>query len=254
MRDLYLQAVGVMENAFRRLEGGCPPPQWVSQGEGHVFRHVEQQIEQALVQKLARYISGLHAIDALLLNGFVQEQGVIQRTLDEIGDDILFLVLAVTTGEVTPLHQRYLVDFWAEEFDGPTPLQSSQKRGMVKRKNIHAYLSRAQGMDDPSTSDALQRTLHKAYSGYVHAASPHIMEMVGGMPPVFHLSGMQGTPRIEEHARDAENYVYRGLLAALGVANAFGDRALADALYNYRSRYEKMSGRDFSGGVFKHTH
>jgi hypothetical protein len=39
-----------------------------------LFRYADQSIEQALIQKLARYISGVHAIDVLLLNGFVQEQ------------------------------------------------------------------------------------------------------------------------------------------------------------------------------------
>ena len=40
------------------------------------------------------------------------------------------------------------------------------------------------------------------YSGYVHAASPHIMEMYGGNPARFHVRGMHGTPRQDEHRDD----------------------------------------------------
>lgn len=51
-----------MENAFRRLEGQVPAPQWQPWNDGFVLRHKEQMIEQALIQKLARVVSGLHAI------------------------------------------------------------------------------------------------------------------------------------------------------------------------------------------------
>lgn len=75
----------VLERAFRLLEGRVPPPNQQTWREGFVFRYDERSIHQAIVQKLARAISGLHAIQALLENGLFQEQGVIQRTLDELG-------------------------------------------------------------------------------------------------------------------------------------------------------------------------
>ena len=31
--------------------------------------------------------------------------------------------------------------------------------------------------------------LTKAYSGFIHAASPHIMDMCGGVPPRFDING-----------------------------------------------------------------
>jgi hypothetical protein len=63
-----------------------------------------------------------------------------------------------------------------------------------------------QGMaSDPSRRIELYRTISKVYSGFVHGASPHIMEMYGGDPPHFHTKGMLGTPRIEEHADDLWN-------------------------------------------------
>ena len=82
MRPLFHQALKVMRRAFRRLEAQAPPPKAVPWKDEFVFRHVETSVQQALVQKLARVVSALHAIDVLLLNGFVQEQGVLNRTLD----------------------------------------------------------------------------------------------------------------------------------------------------------------------------
>lgn len=240
-RSACLAALKAMEHAFRRLERMVPPPKPVLHHTNWVLRYEEKLIEQALIQKLARQISGLHAIDVLLLNGLVQEQAVIQRTLDEIGEDITFLSLAIIREEVTPLHDKFLAAFWEEEFDAPTASASSQLRPMPRRRSIRAYNARAAGLSDPSSSDVAGSTLSKAYSGFVHAASPQVMDMCGGDPPRFHLRGMLGTSRIVEHAADGWNYFYRGLLSVGFVGKAFGDAELVDELYGAISEFESAS-------------
>lgn len=250
MRSLFNHALSVMRQAFRRLERQVPPPTSVPWKDGFVLRHVEKTIQQALLQKFARVVSGLHAIDVLLINGFVQEQGVLQRTLDEIGEDIAFLVAAITNDTVTELHQQYLDAFFAEEFDNPdNPIDSTQKRNYPPRKKIRAYLVRVPGGKEINPSGALDagETISKAYSGYVHAASPQIMDMCMGSPPQFHIDGMNGTPRIEEHVGDAWNYFYRGLLSAAFVAKAFGDGELVESLYRHIGQFEIASGTNYSG-------
>lgn len=249
MRDLFHELLAVMEHAFRRLELQTPPPQARPWKDGFVFRYAEQSIEQALIQKLARVISGLRAVDILLSHGYVQEQAVLHRTLDELNEDILFLTAAVTNDSVTALHTRYLDSFWAEEFDVPdNPVASTQKRDTPPRRKIRAYLTRVFGNGiDPSMHHDIGETISKVYSGFVHGASPHIMDMCCGEPPRFSLSGMQGTIRIQEHANDAWNYFFRSLLSAIAVAKAFGDKSLMDALYQYRAKFEAASGLDLDG-------
>jgi len=239
-----------MERAFRRLERQVPPLIEQPRKDGFVLRYRERTFEQALIQKLARQVSGLHAIDAPLLKGLAQEQGVIQRTLDGIGEDIHFLVLAVTTGDVTPLHQRYLDDFWQEEFDHPDPIKATQKRGMVQRHKIRAYTARAGGSNDPSTADAVGHTVHKSYSGFAHAASPHVMDMLEGNSPRFQVSGMRSRYRRAQHVDDAWNYFYRGLLSVTMVAKAFGDASLVGDMYAYLREFEAASGTEYLDGAF----
>lgn len=250
-RKVCLEALTGMEAAFRDLERQVPPPIEVPCKGGSVLRYKEQTIHQALVQKLARLISGLHAIDVLLLNGFVQEQAVIQRTLDEIGEDILFLALGIAQAEVTPLHQEYLAAFWEEEFDDEDPLKSTQKRPMPRRKRIRAYNSRAGGLNDTSAADGLGHTISRTYSGYVHAASPQVMDMCLGDPPRFQLQGMRNTIRMQEHSRDGWNYFYRGLVSTMMVAKAFGEAELVDDLYGLIARFEAASGTKYMGGRFE---
>jgi hypothetical protein len=192
----------VLERAFRLLEARVPAPIRKAWRDGYVFRYAERTIHQAIVQKLARTISGLHAIDALLALGLFQEQGMVQRALDEIGEDIAFLSLGVIRGELTSRHQEYLDYFYAEEFENPSDIMTSHaSRGMVKRDKIRAYVSRSLWGEDPSRANLVNKIIAKAYSGFVHAASPHIMDMYGGLPPRFDVSGDYRRLRGEEHAQ-----------------------------------------------------
>lgn len=232
MRRLFHQSLTVMKNAFRRLETQVPQPQQVLWGDSFVFRHVEKTIHQALIQKAARLISTLHAIDVLLLKGHLQEQATLQRVLDEINEDIFFLAAAITNDQITDRHRQYLEEFYAEEFPDPSDLTARhQKPNMVPRKKIRAYVNRVLSTDsNPSRLSDIGESVSSVYSGFVHASSPQIMDMCGGDPPRFHIEGMLGTPRMAEHIRDAWNYYYRGLTAITVVAKAFGDKPLVDSL------------------------
>jgi hypothetical protein len=89
MNDVFNRLMAELEGAFRRLEEQVPPPVKESYKDGFILRYVEQTPQQAMLQKFARLISGLHSIRLLLVNGFLQEMGVIQRTLDDFEEDII---------------------------------------------------------------------------------------------------------------------------------------------------------------------
>jgi hypothetical protein len=151
---------------------------------------------------------------------------MIQRVLDELGEDIAFLSFGAMSGELSPLHKQYLDYFYAEEFDDPSNIvESHRSRGMVKREKIRAYVNRQSGSDS-SRANIVGKIIMKAYSGFIHAASPHIMDMYGGMPPRFDVSGEFRSVRRREFANDAMNYFYRALVAMAFAAKAFGDEDL----------------------------
>ena len=241
MDALYLQTLGNMESTLNDLVTRVPPPQRVPVLHTFTFRYVEKTIEQAIVQKLARIISSLHAARILLENGFLQEQGAMHRMLDEFIEDAIFLAFAVIGNDLTDLHHSYLEAFYEEEFDKPEdPVASTQKRPMIKRDKIRAHIARIEGIGlDPSRCVDVTRTISKGYSGYVHGASPHIMEMYGGNPPRFHVSGMRETPRYKPHQRDLWNYFYRGICAFSLAANAFGAADLSSNIRLYLDDFEK---------------
>jgi len=245
MNGLYNQTLHHLDKAFKRIEDMVPPPQKVPHGDAFVFRYKEKTIHQAMVQKLARVVSSLHAAWLLLENGFLQEQAAVQRMLDEFHEDILFLAYAVINKEQTPLHQEYLDAFYREEFDAPTAVESSHDRPMVSRRKIRAYVARVElAGTDPSTGVTLSHTIHSGYSGFIHGASPHIMDMVEGDPPRFRIHGMQGTSRQEEHRHDLYNPFFRAIIAFAMVAKAFGDEELFQSLQAYHLEFDRLSGRN----------
>jgi len=242
----YEQALDYMERIVKVFSMRVPAPKRVQFRDSFVYRHVEKTVHQALVQKLARMVSSLHAARLLLEAGFVQEQASLQRILDEITEDIWFLAYSVIVGESTPSHEKYLEYFFQEEFDPSEESVSSTDRGMVPRKKIRAYLDRCvNGTKGCSKHLDTSRTVSKAYSGYVHAASPQIMDMYGGVPHGFFMRGMHGTMRQAEHRSDFWNYMYRGIMACCLSAKAFGDDELFVSIREFEASFREATSTDY---------
>jgi hypothetical protein len=75
-RALYKATLKVAESTFHRMAAQVPPPREVPWGDrGFVYRYTERLPQQALILKLARQVSGLFAIDALLFRGLVKNKG-----------------------------------------------------------------------------------------------------------------------------------------------------------------------------------
>ena len=117
---------------------------------------------------------------------------------------------------------------------------------MVPRKKVQAYIVRKEGSGlDPSTGLELARTITKAYSGYVHAASPQIMDMYGGNPPSFRVQGLLGSERHDEYKR-LWNYFYRSILSFGMAAHAFRDPELFEQIHAFTVKFEEAAGKNYS--------
>jgi hypothetical protein len=244
--SLYVDALRNMTWTVHEFASLVPQPQRVPFADSFVYRYVEQTAHQAIVQKLARYVTTLRSACLLFDHGFVQEQAALQRILDEIQEDVIFLSFGIIFGEQTPLHDKYLKAFYQEEFESLTGKPGDQDRLMVPRKSIRAYIARMEGAAaNPSRGVEVTRQVHKTYSGYVHAASPQIMDMYGGSPSRFYLDGMKGTGHHEHHRDDLWNYFYRGILAFSFAAKAFGADTLFANMMSFARGFSKKVGHDY---------
>ena len=241
MKHTYELILKNMEMAVNDLAGRVQQPQLINIKKLRAYRHVEKTIYQAIVQKLARMVSTLEATRLLANHGFVQEQASLQRILDEIQEDIWFLALGIIYGQ-KPLHRRYVDAFFEEEFDADSAYTSSQKRPMIPRKKIHAYLANTEASPmDPSRGKEVFRTVGKIYSGYVHAASTQIMDMYDGEPPRFQMRGMKGTKKHEAYKKQLCDYFYRGTCTFVVAAKAFGNDGLSKKIYHLLSSFEQVT-------------
>lgn len=163
--------------------------------------------------------------------------------VDEFEQDAIFLSLAIIENNTTELYKKYLEAFYEEEFDKDSAIESTQKRSMISRKKIIAFLSKDRGSPiDASTSRDVANTVSKTYSGYVHGASPHIMEMCYGVPPRFHTISCSDSPLFEDHREDLLNYLYRGICAFAISARAFGLPGTCRELMKYSIGFAESTG------------
>nr|WP_294847891.1 hypothetical protein [uncultured Sphingomonas sp.] len=232
MRDAVVEGLALAEHNFSKIENAIAPARVVPWEGTYNWRFTEQSVDQLLIQKLARQISGVKAADILLLSGRLQEIGVLYRMMDEICDDILFIVLGVVTGKWGDVHDSYVSYFWSETGDVGPP---------YRRKAIRAFINRALDQENPSDADKNDRLLHSTFSDFVHARSHPIMGMVSGPPPRFDLSPIFDDVAVGQFAKQQPFYAYRCLMSAATVARIVLDDAEQANCY-----------RDFKG--FEHRH
>jgi len=236
------RSISDLQSIFELLENSVPRPIDTMVNGQPALRYQEQSIPQAVVLKLARYISGLSAAHLLLKHRFLQEQGVLQRTLDDILDDITFLTIQNRNG-TNKLGRKYLKVFWQEEFeDGVEPINSNKPRFHISRAEIRKSISAAFTDEIRETGIKAGGILSQTYSGFVHAAAPHIMEMFDWTEARFSLSGSKDIHLISDHAQDFWNYIYRGFLCAGCAAVALNNTEVAQLADEARDRFEFSSG------------
>jgi len=251
---IYQETNKFLEGCFHVLENGMPSPVPTKIEKHLSLRYKNKCLEIAIIQKLARYISGLNASLLLLESGYTQEIGALFRTLDEFNEDIVFLALPIVGGiNTTETHNKYLEVFFQEEFDKPgNAILSTQKRDQIPRKKIRTIIANS-GMNglNPHDSQEVSRTISQAYSGYVHGASYHICEMIDGDPPKYFLSGMPGSYRQSEFIYNYWDYVYRGIISTALAAKALGNGDVAEKCTSYTEHFEKVTGDTGSGDAEK---
>jgi hypothetical protein len=193
--DIYREAVGRLEKMIGVFEEELKKPKSVH----GAFLYDSPTVKHVCMLKGVRIVSGLNALLALFEAGYVTEMGVLMRTISDCINAIYFLLEHFP--DTTPEVEKYISDFFGEVIDEPelTP-ELSKKTYRTKVKKIHA--SRARLLSEHINFSIGRDMVYKnysAYSGYVHAAYPNIMETYSGGPPrKFHLQGMKGTSRLKE--------------------------------------------------------
>ncbi len=244
--DPYDRLLQRLEATLRDFEAAASPAIAVPAGtKGHMWRMPTQDVQHAVLLKLVTLLSALNAGRLLCNNGFVMEQGVIERVADEAAEDIAFLAIGLSRGW-TDRHERFLVDFWAEDFTDHDDIANSLvRRDRVPREKIRSAIHAIS--DDPSSANSVAKAITAAYSGFVHGASTHAMEVYDPIAKKFRVRGVLRTPIHRSHVHDYWNYLYRGGLAFAFAAKVFDSDGHFTALLSHLDEFQRETGRD--GGL-----
>ena len=240
------RAVDAAEDAVVKLERHFERPRFVQVHGSPCFRHTKHDDLLMSHLKCVRSVSSLNACLVLLRHGYVQEIGVLCRCVDDNNQDVTFLGAPLgQNGKVSEHQERMVKEFFQEEFDDADPLLSTQKRDRVPRPKVHAAISRLPGQPfNPHETGRVHHSLHAAFSGYVHGAYVHIMEIYGGEDInalSYHMHGLLDTPRISEWTEALSNYVYRTLIAIEIVAKRCSDVTVQQEVEGHRLEFESAS-------------
>lgn len=213
-----------LEQHYLSMASTLTAPVLVRYGQVPFFRHEEQTDTLICFLKGVKLASTMNAALMLFRHGYVQELGALARIADDLFNDILFMLKPLDGDKPSKDQIRFFEEFYQEEFEDPlNVLAGAQKRDVVARRKLHATFGQlAKDALNPSDAQTMMTTIHAAFSGYIHGAYPHIMELYGGNPGRFHMSGMLSTPRIEEWKGQLVTYVHRGIMATVLVARKLG--------------------------------
>lgn len=189
---------------------------------GFIHRLPNQDARHAVLLKLAALLNFLSGAIALCETGAVLPQGTVKRMADEAAEDVLFLTTGLLSG-MSDRHAEFLDYFWREDVaDFDDRLNSFQSRPQVKREKVIAAIHRIS--DDPSTATQVGTLLSKAYSGFVHAAAPHVMDIYDPERRKFEVLSASAQRRLE-HEIDLWNQMYRGAGSLTLAAKVIGTDA-----------------------------
>jgi hypothetical protein len=209
------------------LGTGFPPPLIVRQGDGYVARHTPLQCTNGLAAylKAVKVCSALNAAIVLLGRAYVQEAYALGRIVQEQVEDIEFLVIPRGENLRLSAHQtRAQNEFFQEEFaDAADPVGTSQERDRVARQKVRAAIH--QDIEDPSTAGDITKVLNRLFSGYIHGAYVHIMELHSETPGRYCLRGGQG-----HHLTEAIDYFPNFVFLAACAVEQLVDRTSRDDL------------------------
>jgi hypothetical protein len=233
-----------MRDFLRLIEQSELHPELVDRCGHKAVRYVRQTSEEALILKFARLVSLNSTLLSLVEMGRVMEQGIIQRSIEETNEDIYFIGLNLTEEEKSEKYEGMISEFWKEDYEDPNDPVGTRIGRAYSRRGIRSHINRALGQEDPSTADAVSRSVYEMYSGFLHGAAPQILEIYNYEDRRFETDGISGTNRHIDYVFDAQNSIYRSLLSMGVIGKAFGSESLFDLAIEERDRFERATGSD----------
>ena len=167
-------------------------PEWIE--EKKVFEYPNQTIEVVIVLKLIRAAQGIHGLDLLCRSGLFVDMGAIYRCVGDCDAEVYFLL--ENYPDQSNNVKKFQKEFYSKTIDG---LLSSDEEHVQTKKIHNAMIRVLSGSEQGERVKTSLTSVYKTFSGYTHAGYAHIMQMYGGTPPSFNISGIPSQEQIAMH-------------------------------------------------------
>lgn len=216
--DHYLSAmrqrIEGLEKLVHAFAASLPAPLLYDSGREHYgYRFGRPDFRHFCLLKAVRVVSALNASILLARGGYTQEVGVLMRTLTECATHIEYVLdCRDNAGNLEPAVEKYVNDYFA---DFARNSAADFKRAQVPQRSVNERLgdtldniARASGdIGDRTPAGERYSNIYRTFSQYVHAKYPEVMDLYGGTPGHFHLSGMSGTPKDQENLQTIGTFI-----------------------------------------------
>lgn len=185
----YLRkCIALLEEAVVLFNKRIHQPNW----DGRHFRYKDPNPYTFLVLKMARMVTGFYSALLLTQKGLFEDAGAVHRVIIECSHDIDFVMEGLTQ-DPFPEDKQKLVDNFFQN-DNLTPeqmLSTMRKQPTIPRKKIYPTVGRFLSPENPDRPQRIVKVIEELFSGYVHAAYPHVMEMYEGKGKEFQMRGIE---------------------------------------------------------------
>ena len=237
--NLIKGCVELLERAVVIFDDEIGKPEFIREIGRERFRYQKPSSQIFQVLKSVRVASAYNACLCLLRQGYCQETCALIRMVFEFLHDMEFIAESYLKGGVSGRQQEMLALFFKEDLPDPEEFMSRHnKRPTVPRRKVYAEVARGLSPENPDRTQRLIRLLEESYSGYVHAAYPHIMELYVGGVWRFSINGMAGTPRQFQALRAVVRSLSQALNQFAKLAIQFGKVELFKELIEKRKMLE----------------
>jgi hypothetical protein len=206
-------------------------PQPTMQNNEHGYRYEQPDYRHFCLLRAARIVSALNASVELTNVCYPQEIGVLIRIIHEFMRQIEAVVTQIERdGNVSgPLRE-----FIATYFEDGTRSDSPRKRTILSEKYVNELIGESLdefgNTTEPTWKPTADRLHHvsSAHANYVHARYPESMDLYGGRPGHFHLSGMRNTPKDGENCAMLDAVITSTSLCFIRLVQGLNLRRLLD--------------------------
>jgi hypothetical protein len=231
--------IGTLQMALDFFAQRIGRPEFIEEANIKKFRYREQSAQTFQVIKCVRVVSGFNACLCLLNEGYVQEGLALIRTIYEFLNDIDFIQQGIYNGNMSKEQQNMLKLFFEDDFtDVKLLLNKHAKNPTIPRKKVYAEVAKGLSPDNPDRIQRIVRIIEEIYSGYIHGAYPHVMELYEGGTWRFSTKGMSGTPRHLDLLKALVLSLHDALNLFAELSASFGNSQLFTKLKEKREELE----------------